>query len=107
IVMPKEDTVIAITSETADMQAILDQVWNHILPAVQGVGLTASGNAPLKQKLASLALPIPAVQSTSPMATQIDSKTFAIGENPMQVKAISLNFGKDGAIFNMQDDKGS
>ena len=25
----------------------------------------------------------------------------------MQVKAISLNFGKDGAIFNMQDDKGS
>ena len=25
----------------------------------------------------------------------------------MQVKAVSLNFGKDGAIFTMQDDKGT
>lgn len=107
IVMPKEDTVIAITSETSDMQAILNHVWNHLLPAVQGVGVSAADNAPLKQKLASLALPIPAVQSASPLISRIDTKTYAIGDNPMRVKAVSLNFGKDGVIFTMQDDRGS
>ena len=30
IVLPKEDAVIAMTSETANMQAVLDAAWTHI-----------------------------------------------------------------------------
>ena len=31
IVMPEQDTVVAITSGTRDMQGVLDLVWEHIL----------------------------------------------------------------------------
>lgn len=107
IVLPKEDAVVAITSETADMQAILDHVWNHLLPALQGTGTATGDHAPLARKLASLALPIPAVQSVSPVAARIDGKSFTIADNTMQMKTVSLSFGKDGFIFSLRDDRGS
>ena len=108
IVLPSQDMVIAITSETSDMGAILDQVWNHVLPAVKSNSLPpdATAQAQLKQKSGSLALPIQTVQSTSPLIAQIDNKPFSIAENSMHVKAVSLNFGKDGGIFRILDDQG-
>lgn len=108
IVMPNEEMVIAITSETSDMGAILDNVWNHILTAVKGKTLAADTQAQtqLKKKLTSLALPIQHVESTSPLVAQIDNKSFSIADNALHVKAISLNFGKDGSIFRIQDDRG-
>ncbi|GAB3896380.1 serine hydrolase domain-containing protein [Spirosoma agri] len=108
IVMPKDDMVVAITSETSDMQGILDNVWTHILGGVKGKTLPSDtkAQAELKQKLTTLALPILNVKSTSPIIAQIDNKPFNIAENSLNVKAISLNFGKDGGIFRMLDDKG-
>jgi CubicO group peptidase (beta-lactamase class C family) len=108
IVMPKENIVVAITSETADMQAILDNVWKHILGAAKGKTLPADTKtqAELKQKLASLALPIQQVASTSPIVAQIDGKTFSIADNSLRIKTVWLNFGKDGGIFKLEDDKG-
>jgi CubicO group peptidase (beta-lactamase class C family) len=34
IVMPEQDAVLAITSNVGDMQALLNLVWEHILPAL-------------------------------------------------------------------------
>ena len=108
IVLPKEDAVIAITSETSDMQAILDQVWNHILPGLRSGSQTADKTAQtqLKQKLTSLALPLAVVQSTSPLASQINGRTIAFEDNTLSVKTVSLNFGKEGCLFNMKDSQG-
>lgn len=108
IVMPKEDMVIAMTSETSDMGAILDQVWEHILPAVKPGKLAsaASEQTALTQKLTTLALPLPNVKSTSPIVAQIDAKTYAIADNPLNIKTVWLNFGKDGGILKIQDDRG-
>lgn len=105
IVMPKQDMVIAITSETSDMGAVMDTIWNHILPAVQDKPL-APAQTQLKQKLATLALPVPNVSATSPILAQIDAKTYAIADNPMAIKTVWLNFGKDGGILKLQDDRG-
>jgi CubicO group peptidase (beta-lactamase class C family) len=107
IVIPKQDMVVAITSETSDMQAILDEVWNNILPAVQKRGTSdKTAQTELKQKLTSLTLPPPIMQSTSPVAAQISGKVFSIDDNPSKVKSAVLTFGKDGCIFKLQDDKG-
>ena len=35
IVMPKQDAVVVMTANTSDMQAQLNHVWNHLLPAFQ------------------------------------------------------------------------
>jgi CubicO group peptidase (beta-lactamase class C family) len=110
IVLPKEDAVVAMTSETADMQAVLDAVWNHILPALRGEGLSAAKTkqAALTQKLAGLALAPPIMRSEDAMTTQsqISGKTYAIADNSLHAKNVSLTFGKDGCIFKLQDDKG-
>ncbi|MEU7908035.1 serine hydrolase domain-containing protein [Actinoplanes sp. NPDC049118] len=38
LILPEADAVVAITSQSPDMQAVLDQAWTHLLPA-----LTRSG----------------------------------------------------------------
>src|ERR1700722_1213812 len=40
VVLPEQDTVVAITAATWDMQAVLDALWNHLLP---GLGATSPG----------------------------------------------------------------
>ncbi|GAB3696917.1 hypothetical protein GCM10027592_20570 [Spirosoma flavus] len=109
IVLPKEDAVIAITSETANMQGVLDAVWNHILPALRGTDLAAAKTkqAALTKKLATLTLLPENSQPATTVANQISGKTYAIAENSLHIKDVSLTFGKDGCIFKVQDDKGS
>jgi CubicO group peptidase (beta-lactamase class C family) len=108
LVLPNEDAVIALTSETNDLQGILNQVWKHLLPAIQGVGLTNDGKAQaaLKHKLASLTLPFPAGQTTSPVAAQVSRKTFAIADNTLAVKRVSVQFRHKECVFTLQDDRG-
>lgn len=108
IVLPKEDAVVAITSETGDMQAVLNAVWNHILPALRRVGLPSykAEQEALTKKLTNLTLPPTASETTSSSMAQINGKTYAIAENPLHIKDVSLTFGKDGCIFKLKDDQG-
>ncbi|MET1008367.1 MAG: serine hydrolase [Propionibacteriaceae bacterium] len=60
IVLPDVDTVLALTSATENMQAILDCVWSELYPALQsedgGTGEEAS--AELQARLGVLTLPL-------------------------------------------------
>ncbi|WP_111766915.1 serine hydrolase domain-containing protein [Nakamurella deserti] len=57
IVLPEHDTVLAITSQTPQMQSVLDLVWEHVLPALAGPGSAAADEA-LAARLAHLTLPV-------------------------------------------------
>lgn len=109
IVLPKEELVIAITSETSDMQGILDQVWNHILPALKSakVAPNQSGVAKLKQKLATLAVPIDQEKVSSPLAAKVSGKTYRVEENSLGINSVLLRFQTDGCEFSMTDAKGT
>ncbi len=108
IVLPDQDAVVAITSETGDMQAVMNAVWDNILPALQsvGIGTDKAVQASLTQKLSSLALPFPKQESTSPVVAAISGKTFSFDDNSLKANTMSLNFGKDGCIVNLRDDRG-
>jgi CubicO group peptidase (beta-lactamase class C family) len=56
VVMPDQDVVIAITADHANMQAELDAIWDHLLPAFQTEALPANAAAQekLKQAVATL-----------------------------------------------------
>jgi CubicO group peptidase (beta-lactamase class C family) len=56
LVLPEQDAVIAITSANQDMQAVLDAVWAHVLPAL-GANGSAEADAALARRLAGLRLP--------------------------------------------------
>ncbi|GAB4045487.1 serine hydrolase domain-containing protein [Spirosoma litoris] len=108
VVLPKEDALVAITAESANTQGILDAIWNHILPALRGTGLSADKmkQAALTQKLATLTLTPSVSQTASSVQAKISGKTYAVADNSLKVKDVSLTFGKDGCIFKLNDDQG-
>jgi CubicO group peptidase (beta-lactamase class C family) len=65
VILPEHDAVIATTACTTDMQAILDALWNHLLPGL-GVNTTAADaqQERLDARLADLRLPACLAEST-------------------------------------------
>ncbi|MBI3875212.1 MAG: serine hydrolase [Verrucomicrobia bacterium] len=108
IVMPGQDAVVAITSESKDMQGQLDLVWEHLLPAMKETPMPADqqAQAQLQRTLSSLALTMPKGQAASPTAARISGKTFKLEANELGLQSTSLVFQNDGCIFTMHDDQG-
>lgn len=103
IVMPDKDAVIAITSETADMQNEINLVWKYILPAIKDDQLPKDKKAAkqLKEKEERLALPLP-VKNTSPIAASINDKTFEADPNDRHIQNLSFHFGNDVCRFTLK-----
>ncbi|MDQ1513562.1 MAG: hypothetical protein QOC59_1404, partial [Microbacteriaceae bacterium] len=57
LILPEQDAVVAITESTDEMQAVLDAVWEHLLPAFRDEPLDGSGDEALAARLAGLELP--------------------------------------------------
>lgn len=106
IVMPEQDAVIAITSETTDMQGELNLVWKYLLPSMHTTTLAADKDADkrLRDKLSSLALQKPAATEDDAIEKNIDGKTFTLAANTKKINAISFNFKKDKCIVNFVTD---
>jgi len=105
IVMPEQDAIIAITSETSDMQGQLDLVWKHLLPAMQANPLPAdaSAHSQLQQALAALTLTPPKGQAAPPVAGRVSGKTFKLEANDLGLQSASFTFGKEGCRFTCKD----
>ena len=57
VVLPEQDTVVAATAATENMQAVLDGLWTHVLPALSADALEPSPAADtLAARLEALAL---------------------------------------------------
>ncbi|WAP54529.1 serine hydrolase domain-containing protein [Streptomyces sp. S465] len=59
VVLPEHDVVIATTADTVQMQALLDAMWEHLLPAFGDAPLIGreDEDAALERRLSRLALP--------------------------------------------------
>lgn len=79
IVLPDQETAIAITSEVEDMQSVLDLLWEHVLPAVSdGAEVSAEADLALAARLSSLSLRGPG--SSSPAdASRVHSRPVTFG----------------------------
>lgn len=93
LIMPDQDAVVAITAETPDMQAELNLVWQHILPSMKSQTLPENPQAlqKLKERLASLALSPPTIQS-SQLESKVSGKTFDFASNEEGIESASLEF---------------
>lgn len=94
IVLPEQDAVIAITSGLKDMQAVLNLVWDKLLPAFQsGVAPENEADAKrLQQKLKSLTLRTPRGQGVVPDRL---GRTFVFAENDRKLESMQLKPGSD------------
>ncbi|QMU30877.1 serine hydrolase domain-containing protein [Adhaeribacter radiodurans] len=107
LVMPEQNTIIAITSETHDMQAILTQVWDIIFPNLKPSALLPDKKAQteLKQKLASLTLLPAKTSATSPLIASISGKTFRLQDNPLHIETVAFSFAKNACTVELKDNK--
>lgn len=93
IVMPDQDAVIAIQSESPDMQAEIDLVWQYLLPAMQKESLPENKEkaSELAKTLASMALPVTAPASDPETASAV-SGTYTLTSNDRGWEEISFSF---------------
>jgi hypothetical protein len=97
-VLPEQDAVIAITSGVKDMQAVLNLIWDKLLPALKPSPLAPDDTArtKLERTLQGLSLR-PQEGSASP--ARVSGRKYVFATNPRQLEAITLESGdKDGAV---------
>ncbi|HTH45917.1 MAG TPA: serine hydrolase, partial [Candidatus Limnocylindria bacterium] len=106
IVMPEQDAVIAITSGLGDMQAVLNLVWDHLLPAMQPKKLAADKAAQqqLTARLTGLTLPVAKGSASSPTAARVAGKKFVFPPNDQKLESLALESGANGTTLVLRFD---
>ncbi|MBK9390982.1 MAG: serine hydrolase [Bacteroidetes bacterium] len=92
IVMPDLDAVLAITSQTGDMQKELNLVWKYLLPGFAEKKLHTNEEAlsKLQKRLENLELPVYYKMSSSPLEKEFTGKTYLFGSNDKQLQSLML-----------------
>ncbi len=92
IVLPEQESVIAITSGTKDMQSVLNLVWEHLLPAMKHAPLAADADArqKLEHRLASLSLRPQEGRASNEKAASVSGKKFVFSPNERKLEAMTL-----------------
>ena len=101
IVFPNHDAVLAITSGTADMGAIMNLVWKHLLPGLKEKPLEKNEKAQttLRNKISSLSLSAINGKPTSQQAALISNQTYTLPSNDEGITSVAFNFKtKDPSI---------
>ena len=97
VVMPKQDAVVAITSGTGNMQAVLDLVWDKLLPAMNAepMPVDEENNRKLQARLKELTLPAPKAAASARLPEGVSGTTYKFPDNAQKLESLSLEF--DGA----------
>ncbi len=109
IVLPEQDAVIAITSGTKDMQAIMNLAWDYLLPSFQKEALNENKTAQnaLSEKLGNLKLTPVKGEDEAKIGRKISGNTYILEENDWELEKITFNLkGKERSIiFSSSDDE--
>ncbi len=101
IVMPEQDVVVAITSGTNDMQAVMNLVWDYLLPAFQDDALPADEESynSLVNKLDELTMSNIEGENTSNIAEGISGRKYELEENALGIQSMVFELsGTDQSI---------
>jgi CubicO group peptidase (beta-lactamase class C family) len=93
VVMPDQDAVIAITSGVKDMQAVLNVIWDKLLPAMQAKPVPANAEASrqLANKLGRLEVRTAQGSATSPLAGKILNRKYLFPANDQKVESLAFS----------------
>jgi hypothetical protein len=93
IVLPDQDAVVTITSGTKDMQAVLNLVWEKLLPAFKSAPLATDDEAHEKLIRTLKGLALRPLEGSS-TAAKLPSKKFKLPDNDRKLEAIALECGE-------------
>lgn len=97
IVFPEHDAVVAITSGVRNMQAVMNLLWEKILPALGPAALPTDDSAAraLESTLASLSVARPTGSATSSIADRVSVKPYTLPSNAAEFEAVAFEFDHD------------
>lgn len=98
LVMPEQDAVVAITSGVKDMQAVLNVIWDKLLPAVQPKTLrrNPAASQQLKDKLARLELRPARGSATSALSSKVLNRKYVFPANEQKFESLTLASSDSG-----------
>lgn len=96
IVLPEQDAVIVMTSESRNMQGQLDLVWRHLLPAFDARPLRNADLGRLREL--KLAPPQGARRSSA-----IPGQTYELEPNDLGIETVSFAFRDETCVFAADD----
>jgi hypothetical protein len=108
IVMPEQEAVLAITSGLDNMQAVLDNVWEHLLPtmaAADALPRAEDHGEALRNRLETLAIQPPQHRPTSPIAEQVSGRPYRISGGPIESGKVTFQFGDSQTSIVLDDGK--
>lgn len=90
VVMPEQDAVLAITSGLRDMQAVLNLVWEKLLPAMKPGRLAANraGRDRLADQLRGLQMAVPKKGATAP--ARVEGKKYVFSGSAPQIQSLQV-----------------
>jgi len=98
IVMPEQDAVVTITSGVRDMQAVMNLIWDRLLPAMRQSPLPADDRARQKLERTLKTLSLPTLESAT-SAMKVSGKKYVFPANDRKLEAIKLeDGGKDAGV---------
>jgi CubicO group peptidase (beta-lactamase class C family)/lysophospholipase L1-like esterase len=98
VVLPDQDAVVVITSGVKDMQAVLNLVWDKLLPGLKTATLPPDEESAKKLALTLKGLSLPP-QEGSGSPAKIWDKTYLFAPNDRKLESIGLvTDGKDGGV---------
>jgi CubicO group peptidase (beta-lactamase class C family) len=101
LVLPEQDVVVAITSGTRDMQAVLNLVWDKLLPALKADPLPTDdeGVGRLRARLAGLVLPTQQGSASARPPEKVSGQTYHFPANDQKIDALGLEFAGDAVTL--------
>ncbi|MBV7338082.1 beta-lactamase family protein [Chloroflexi bacterium TSY] len=110
LIMPEQDAVLATTAGVENMQAILDLVWGHLLPAMGRESLPEEKGTQetLSRQLKSLSIQPIQGEPTSHIVESISGQTYdfsyTLGDDDFH--HVTLHFYHDHMLLAAEDDDG-
>jgi CubicO group peptidase (beta-lactamase class C family) len=99
VVLPDQDAVIAITAASNNIQDILNEVWEHLLPNMKDAPLPEDQAlvSKLADQLKDLSIDPPQLQRSSSLEDQINGITYTLDDNQFSLATFSISFNHDEA----------
>jgi CubicO group peptidase (beta-lactamase class C family) len=108
IVMPEQDVVIAITSAVGNMQAVLNIVWERLLPAMEESSLPLDDEtaSTLARHLNEVAIEPPLLEAGSPLSAGVAGKRYEFEKNKAGITSLVFHFREGAVDITIENDGG-
>ncbi len=108
IIMPEQESVLAITAGHGNMQEELNLVWKHLLPAMKSEKLSKSNSEyqELQRTLSSLKRKTPEGSSSSTLEPGLSGKVYKFAENDLNIDTVRFQFREEEGSIQIRNEGG-